>query len=329
MERPKRRRPSIVTPSMSSKSTLEPTTSNMRGSRLTRTPTALATRISSSVCAVSVDGRGEDHAVDVVLEHERQQPELALEGVRRTGRAERQRGHHLGAGAAGVDLAADVRGQLGVADHEAALGRIGAADERARARKRRATSAMPSISHISTSTAGSSALPPIAADDDRRHRGEQEQHRRLVERGAAQDQVVAVVEVAGLEREARSRAARAGDGRELRGPPAARRTAARSRRRARRRRSGRAGSGARGRARPAAAGPRGSRSARWTSGGAAGPAQAALARRGARRRRAARAAVGGCGDRRFAAPVRDRRYGRGVERHGEGAPRNPHRGDFG
>ncbi len=44
-DRPKRRMPSIVIPSTSSNSTEEPTTSNIRGRTLTRTPAALATRI--------------------------------------------------------------------------------------------------------------------------------------------------------------------------------------------------------------------------------------------------------------------------------------------
>ncbi len=51
---PKARTPSIVIPSRSSNSTEEPTASNMRGSTLTRTPTFLAIRMSSTTPSVSV-----------------------------------------------------------------------------------------------------------------------------------------------------------------------------------------------------------------------------------------------------------------------------------
>ena len=53
-EKPKRRTPSIVIPSTLSNSTAVPTTSNIRGSTLTLTPTALAMRITSTTPLVSV-----------------------------------------------------------------------------------------------------------------------------------------------------------------------------------------------------------------------------------------------------------------------------------
>ena len=53
-ERPNGRTPSTVSPSTSSNWTVEPTTSSIRGSTLTRTPIALAMRISSTTPRVSV-----------------------------------------------------------------------------------------------------------------------------------------------------------------------------------------------------------------------------------------------------------------------------------
>ena len=210
--------------------------------------------------AVVGRGRGEDHAVDVVLEHEREQAEVAVEGVRRLARGQRQRGHDLGAGPAGVDLAAHVGGELGVADHEAALGahraaRTARAGGRAREDEREAEDQPQHDEHV--------GLERLAADHgggDRRQGGELEQHRGLVERRAAQHEVVAVVEVAGLERQHGGERDEQVDGRE-REAAASRRPAARTRRRGRRRRRARGGSGAR--ARDAGSG--------WPSGIAAGP----------------------------------------------------------
>ena len=139
---------------------------------------------------------------------------MALEGLRRLAGAERERDHHLCAGAAVVDLAAHVRRQLRVADHEAAFRPDDPADGRTgeeAARHERDPEHQPHRHQHRR-------LERPAADrrrHDRRHRGQQHEHRRLVERGAAQDEVVAVVEVAGLEREDGGERHEHVDGREL------------------------------------------------------------------------------------------------------------------
>ena len=151
--------------------------------------------------AVVGRGRREDHAVDVVLEHEREQAEVPVERVRASGR-----------GPSGSVATTSARARLAwtlrrtwVASSASPITRQRSGRPRAAGRspaprtsehERQAQDQPQDDEHV--------GLECLAADHgggDRRHAGELQQDRGLVERRAAQHEVVAVVEVAGLERQ--------------------------------------------------------------------------------------------------------------------------------
>ena len=105
---------------MSSNSTAEPTTSNTRGSRLTWTPAALASRISSVTPAGLVEGGGDDDAIDAQLLDDLPHALRTVETIDLVA-LERQRRRHDSTRAAARELGANPVRQRRVTDHEATL----------------------------------------------------------------------------------------------------------------------------------------------------------------------------------------------------------------